>query len=182
MKIYLKSVIYMLLFIFFFLSSISCIMTNEEGIDQDTVKSSDTIYALGEKFSLNNNTFIIEESRKMKSIENHKPLEGNQFIMVYLSFEGDISNQPVNFDPAAIKVMDSRATLFDAYEPSEEIDILSKESKRKPLGQCLINSSDKVKSVEIFEVPDTAVDLKLVFIGWEKNKLEKQAIVDLELE
>ncbi len=118
----------------------------------------------------------------MEEVSNIKPLEEEQFIAVYLSFEGDIVNQADRFDPASVKITDERANQFDAYEPSEAISLLCEIKNRKSLSECMLNDGERVKVVELFKVPKRARGLNLEFVGWEEKNIITFAEVDLELD
>jgi len=169
-------------------SLVSCQKKDNEGGDkeqtetrtEETTKSEKT-YIISDSFFLNNIQWQVVSAKKMEEIPRkfddpktgektpHKP-ENGIFIVVHFKFKGNAKNEMGGFDTDVIKVVDSKGVKYGDIEPSGAIDDYRLETKIPNLSFAISNSEEEKEYMEIYDIPATAKDLKLIWYGFDKSK------------
>jgi len=100
--------------------------------------------------------------------EEYKPANGT-WLIVYLTFTGNASNEVGGYDVAAIKIVDSAGNVYNDIEPNGAVDEWRQQSGVTNLSLALINKAETKQYFEMYDIPSSATGLKAQWWGYDKN-------------
>lgn len=166
--------------------------TTDTGSKTSSPQSSVKTYQIGQTFTAGNNLeFKVDKVEKITEVKQKmcggfeecttfKPEKGTYLVM-YLTFKGNASNETAGYDVDAIKIVDSQGKQYGNIEPHGAIDNYRMTINVENLSFAMINNPEAKQYMEMYDIPSDAKGLKAQWttLDTKNNKVVVEAQVDL---